>query len=189
MGFAQLRGALLTQLLRLLVSGATPTDPFRDALEVCRLTSSPQLLDFLDTLEEEELARLSSDVMGHYSLLSRHLGEMPSSWEPRTSVRAYQRLAGGNVILRDIVDVMVGTIASERASVALLDLTSSALGVSAEKAMRYHALVQTLRTGVAPLRTASFSSATGELWVLEVTSTLLQQSVRDVLDVLKRAVK
>jgi hypothetical protein len=84
---------------------------------------------------------------------------------------------------------MVGTIASERASVALLDLTSSALGVSAEKAMRYHALVQTLRTGVAPLRTASFSSATGELWVLEVTSTLLQQSVRDVLDVLKRVVK
>jgi hypothetical protein len=72
-------------------------------------------------------------------------------WMPRTSLRAYQRLAGGNVVLRDVVDLMVGTTASVEASVVLLDVTTSPLGESAERVMRYHALVQTLRTSVAPL--------------------------------------
>ncbi len=113
---------------------------------------------------------------------------MPTRWLPRTSLRAHQRLAGGNVVLRDVIDLMVGSTASEEASVALLDVTTSPLSEGAERVMRYHALVQTLRTSTVPLRTSIFSSATGELWSLDVDEELLQRSVLDVLDSVNRMV-
>jgi hypothetical protein len=89
-------------------------------------------------------------------------------------------------VLRDVVDLMVGTTTGEVASVALLDVTTSPLGEGAERVMRYHALVQTLRTSIAPLRTSMFSTATGELWSTDVNDELLQRSVADVLRSLER---
>lgn len=183
----QFRGLLLNQLLRLLAMGVTISDPFANAIEAWRSedAASP-LLTQVDQLDAEDLARLRADVQSHFTTLERNLGPLPASWEPRSAVRAYQRLAGGQVILRDAIDLSLGTTTSERASVVLVDVTTSPLGASAERIMRYHALVQTLRTGVAPLRSAAFSSATAELWVLDVTNELLQRGVDDVLHVLSK---
>ncbi len=100
-------------------------------------------------------------------------------------MRAYQRLAGGSVILRDVVDLMVGTTSSDAASVVLLDVTTSTLDEGAERVMRYHALVQTLRTGTVPLRTSIFSTGTGELWCAPVDAELLLRSAHDVLDAVR----
>jgi hypothetical protein len=72
--------------------------------------------------------------------------------------------------------------------VALLDVTTSTLDEGEERAMRYHALVQTLRTGVVPLRTSAFSTATGELWSCDVDGELLTRSVADLLEVLRSKV-
>jgi hypothetical protein len=83
---------------------------------------------------------------------------------------------------------MVGTTTSDVASVALLDVTTSPLGEGAERIMRYHALVQTLRTSIAPLRTSMFSTASGELWSIDVDDELLTRSVADVLEVVSRMV-
>jgi hypothetical protein len=47
--------------------------------------------------------------------------------------------------------------------------------------MRFHALMQTLRTSLMPLRTSTFSSATGEIWIRDVDYDLLARSVEDVL--------
>jgi hypothetical protein len=89
-------------------------------------------------------------------------------------------------VLRDVVDLMVGTTMSDEASVALLDVTTSPLGETIEVVMRYHALVQTLRTGVVPLRSATFSTSTGELWSIDVDDELLRRSVDDVLAVVEK---
>jgi hypothetical protein len=48
--------------------------------------------------------------------------------------------------------------------------------------MRYHALVQTLRTSIVPLRTSMFSTATGELWSSDVTDEMLARSLGEVRD-------
>jgi hypothetical protein len=48
--------------------------------------------------------------------------------------------------------------------------------------MRFHALMHTLRTSVMPLRTCTFSSATGEMWIRDVDYELLARSVQDVLN-------
>ena len=183
---AQVRGILVTQALRLLSVGLDVEHAFDEALLAWRSDVGPnELTSYVDQLESDELARLDTDVTAHCVTLKRSLGSLSSRWMPRTSLRAYQRLAGGNVVLRDVIDLMVGTTTSGEASVALLDVTTSPLGEGAERVMRYHALLQTLRTSTVPLRTSMFSTATGELWSTDVDAELLSRAVDDVLEVLR----
>jgi hypothetical protein len=184
---ARVRGVLINQLLRLLSVGLHVEDAFSESLLAWRAeVGSNEVTAFVDQLDDDDRARLSTDVTAHGVTLTRSLGMLSSRWVPRTSLRAYQRLAGGNVVLRDVVDLMVGTTVSDEASVALLDVTTSPLGETNEMVMRYHALVQTLRTGVVPLRSATFSTSTGELWAIDVDDELLRRSVDDVLSVVER---
>jgi hypothetical protein len=54
-----------------------------------------------------------------------------------------------------------------------------------ESTLRFHALVETLRTNTPPLRVATLSSATGEFWNIDVTPDLLVLAIQDVLDVVE----
>jgi hypothetical protein len=178
----RLRGVLVSQILRLLSVGISIDHAFDDAVAAWRSeVGSSELLDQLDRLDDDERARLATDLSAHYVALTRALGPIPARWLPRSGVRASQRLAGGSVILRDVVDLMIGTTTSDVASVALFDVTTSPLGEGAERTMRFHALVQTLRTSSVPLRTCTFSTATGELWIHDVDYELLARSVDEVL--------
>jgi hypothetical protein len=178
----RIRGVLIGQLLRLLSVGMSIDHPFDDALAAWRgEAGANELIDRVDALDHDERARLATDLEAHFVTLTRALGEMPARWSPRSSVRLFQRLAGGNVVLRDVVDLMIGTSTSDVASIALFDVTTSPLGEGAERSMRFHALTQTLRTSLMPLRTSAFSSATGEIWIRDVDYELLARSVEDVL--------
>jgi hypothetical protein len=184
---ARVRGALITQLVRLYSVGLDVDDLFSESLLAWRAeVGTNDDTAYIDQLEADERARLATDVIAHGVTLKRSLGPLSTRWLPRTSLRATQRLAGGNVVLRDVVDLMVGTTTTEEASIALLDVTTSPLGEAHEVVMRFHALVQTLRAGVVPLRTATFSTATGELWSIDVDNELLMRSVGDVIAVVER---
>jgi hypothetical protein len=181
---AQVRGILINQALRLLCANVTVDDVYLESLIAWRAeTGANELTRLVDQLDNDDAARLSADVEAHWVTLKRSLGSLSSRWLPRTSLRAHQRLAGGNVVLRDVIDLMVGTTSGESASVVLLDVTTSALDEGAERVMRYHALVQTLRTSIVPLRTSMFSTATGELWSSDVDDEMLTRSLGEVLDV------
>jgi len=178
----RIRGVLIGQLLRLMSVGMSIDHAFDDAVTAWRAeVGSGELIEQLDALDGDDRARLATDIEAHCVTLTRALGEIPARWMPRSGVRATQRLAGGNVVLRDVVDLMIGTPTSDVASIALFDVTTSPLGEGAERSMRYHALMQTLRTSVMPLRTCTFSSATGEIWIRDVDYELLARSVDDVL--------
>jgi len=184
---ASLRGILINHALRLLSAGVEIDDPCAELLAAWRAeVGRTELTDLADRLDDDERARLSTDLTAHWVTLKRSLGPLSNRWLPRTSLRAYQRLGGGNVVLRDVVDLMVGTTTGDVASVALLDVTTSPLGEGAERVMRYHALVQTLRTSIVPLRTSMFSTATGELWSTDVDGELLLRSITDVFQSIDR---
>jgi hypothetical protein len=179
---ARVRGILVNQVLRLLSVGAPVTSPFEDALRAWRLeVTSGDLRDFVDQLDGDDLARLATDVTAHSVTLTRSLGLVSPHWLPRSAVHAQILLCGGAVQLRDVIDLMVGTTKGDFASVALFDVTTSPLSEGAERSMRYHALVHTLRSGVVPLRTSAFSTATGDMWSLDVDATLLTRGAQDVL--------
>jgi hypothetical protein len=181
-----IRGALVTQLLRLRLVGVTIDNAFDDAVAAWRADAGAgPLLATFDQLDGDDRARLATDVTAHDVTLSRCFGQLPSHWMARSCVRATQRLAGGHVILRDVVDLTIGANTAESTTVVLVDVTTSPLGESAERTLRFHALVETLRTSVVPLRSAVFSSATGEFWTRDIEPELLARSVDDVLEVLQ----
>jgi hypothetical protein len=176
---------LINQALRLLCANVTVEDVYRESLVAWRAeTGANELTRLVDQLDNDDSARLGADVEAHWVTLKRSLGSLSSRWLPRTSLRAHQRLAGGNVVLRDVIDLMVGTTSGAAASVVLLDVTTSSLDEGAERVMRYHALVQTLRTSIVPLRTSMFSTATGELWSSDVDDEMLTRSLGEVLDLI-----
>ena len=178
----RLRGALVSVLLRLHVVGTPLGSAFDDALTAwCAEGPSSDLLTHWESLDDDERARLATDVTAHHVTLARALGEVPDEWSARTAQRASLRLAGGRVVLRDTVDLVIGSVHADVAGVVLFDVTTSPLGDGAERALRYHALVETLRTSVVPLRSAVFSSATGELWLREVDSDMLARAVDEVV--------
>jgi hypothetical protein len=181
------RGVLVSMAFRLLVAQVHVADPYEDAMIAWR-SEHPhdELLEGLAHLDEDQRARLKADVTSHVTTLTRVLGTIPSGWRPRTSQRVRQSFAGARVCLRDVIDLVVGSTHLDVANVALLDITTSPLGAGAERTMRYHALMQTLRSSVVPLRTSILSSATGELWTLDVDHELLIRSVDDVAAVLGR---
>jgi len=181
-----IRGALVTQLLRLRLVGIVIENPFDDAVAAWRAdTGAGALLASFDQLDADDRARLATDVTAHDVTLSRSFAELPLHWMARSCVRASQRLAGGHVVLRDVIDLSIGMTGSDVAAVVLVDVTTSPLGEGAERTLRYHALVETLRTSVVPLRSAAFSSATGELWSRDVDPALLTRSADEVLDVIR----
>ncbi|MDE3044157.1 MAG: hypothetical protein KGJ10_04960 [Acidobacteriota bacterium] len=185
---AQARGVLVNQALRLLCVGADLERPFESALNAWRCeVGSNDLVDFVDGLDADERARLASAVDAHARTLSGVFGPVGGRWLPRTGVRASQRLAGGNLVLRDVVDLMVGSTATPHASVVLLDVTTAPLDENIERVTRFHALVQTLRTSTTPLRTSAFSTATGELWSRDVDAALLHRGLEELLDVVRAA--
>jgi hypothetical protein len=183
---AQLRGILVAQALRLMSAGLVFESPFEESLLSWRSdVGDNPLTQSVDQLDADERARLATDVTAHCVTLRRTLGVMSPSWLPRTSLRAHQRLAGGRVILRDVIDLMVGTTTSDVASVVLLDITTAPLDERAASVLGYHALMQTLRTSVAPLRSSLFSTATGELLAIDIDAATLNRAVDEVIDAVR----
>ena len=176
------RGVLISQLLRLSVrrhAGGRSLQRCRDCVACERGTKRTHrrvLTSWTTTTEPVS----STDVTAHALSLTHALGEVPSGWMPRSAVRATQRLCDGRVILRDVIDLMVGAT-SAVASVALLDISTSPLGEGSERILRYHALVQTLRSSIVPLRSSIFSTATGELRTRDVDHEQLNRSVEEIL--------
>ncbi len=182
----RLRGLLVTTALRLLVNGVHLDDSFADVHEAWLSTQAAgPLRQSFELLNDDQRARLAADIRSHVSVLREHLGAIPSSWRPRTVVRTRLLLGGGALELRDEVDLVVGSPFEDVAALALLDVTTAPLGENAERVLRYHALVQTLRSGVVPLRSCLFSTATTDLWSRDVDDELLQRALADVASVLQ----
>lgn len=182
---ARLRGALVNELLELLVSGTTVDDPFTDAWATFAAGApSGPLVDFGNELRGDDRAALATDVTAHWVTLSSALGEIRPTWLPRTGATAAVRLGGGRVVLHDVIDLAVGSPAAATASVALLDITTGGLSDGTDAVARYHALVECLRSTVAPLRVVTLSTLTGEVRGLEVTTDELRTALADVATVL-----
>jgi hypothetical protein len=179
---ARLRGQLVAVLARLRAAGLEPVDPFADALVAWRAeAASSARADECAALDPEGRARLRAEVVAHDRVLARALEGLPARWPVRTGSRASVRLGGGWLVLRDRVDLVIGAGGGPRAQSVLVDVTTAPPGPASERALRYHALVETLRASSAPLASATLSTATGELVRREVDDELLAGAVADVL--------
>jgi hypothetical protein len=174
---------MIGTLTRLRAHGVAIDRPFHDALAVLQAERPGGLREDLAALDANEMAQLAADVDAHDVVLGRSLPSVPSLWRPRTAVRARVRVANDLVELRDVADLVVGSKNGDNAALGLIDVTTAPLGPHEEKILRFHALTHTLRDGIAPLRCAVLSTATGDTWVLDVDADVLIRAVDDLVSV------
>jgi hypothetical protein len=179
----RVRGMLVHQLLRLAAAGYDWRNPAVDAMAAWRASAPRELVEEVARFEPDERAQLRADLEAHAVVLRRALGPLPASWLPRSAMRT--RTLVGHLTLVDVVDLMVGVV-GPRASVALVDVTSSPLGADAEDRVAYHALCQTLRTMHVPLASAILSTATGEILSRDVDAQLLERGASYVASAVSR---
>jgi hypothetical protein len=179
-----LRGALVAQLVRLRAGGVAWSSGFESARLALVASGRDDLCARLDSLDDDELARLAADVDAHAVVLAARLPVPPPRWSPRCGVRQRVRVGGGAVELRGTVDLVLGNPGGPTTCVCLLDVTTSPLSDRHERMLGFLALLETLRCGEPPLRVAVLSTADGTAALRDVDAAMLADAVGAVLEAL-----
>jgi len=177
-----LRGALVAALFRQFVTLGPSTTPFEDALaSLGAERSQAGLVSEIDGLATEDLVELAADLERHHANLASRWPTLNPKWLPRTAVAMRVGLAGGRVVLRGRVDLMVGVPNRARPSVGLISVRSTPLHPLHREELHFLALLETLRSGVPPRRVATYSTLTGEVEAESVDAALLIAAVERTL--------
>jgi hypothetical protein len=163
----------------------TVEHPMDDALAGLE-SDEPELAEQIHRLEPDAFAQLAAEVTAHDAVLAEHLGPVPGTWLPRTNERLSVSLAGGAVVLSAQPSLVVGPPAIDVASVCLLEVTTSVPDDAVDRRLGVLGLLETLRSGAAPLRAASLSTATGTSSIVEIDDRRLTQAIGEVSTAIAR---
>jgi hypothetical protein len=144
------------------------------------------ILEAIKRMESPVRAELEKRVSSHASCIAASWPSLNPSWLPRTRERLNVPLCGGRIVLAGMIDLAIGPQASRNATVCLVDIDSSDGPMNTGPHLDYYALLETLRSGAAPSRVATFSTRTGELSVRNVDEHLLVSSLLLTIRVVSR---
>lgn len=177
-------------IFRLVVTDGAPLHPFEDALAALAVCEGgPELLEAVRLLPSPARAALRIAAHTCAATTAAQWRRAPAAWLPRTGERRRVALGGGDVVLRATADLVLGRPAARTASVCLVRVRTDGATTSAVgdvRALRFLALLETVCSGAAPLRVASYRPASGTLVCEEVTDTFLTEAVGDVAAALAR---
>jgi hypothetical protein len=168
-------GALVDALFRQLVTIGFIDDAMVDGLAALAVDRrNDRLVAWIGGLPDPDRRELEAEVRRQADDLVRRWPRLEPGWFPRTGVRLRTGLADGAVLLSARADLAVGRPAGDRASVALVDVTSGVRQQTDRADRRFMALVETLRSPAPPFAVATYYTRTGELDVDPVTDELLE---------------
>jgi hypothetical protein len=167
-------GALIDVLFRQLVTVGAFGDPFEDGLAGLGVDDRQQeLLAWIDRMPAADRVELRAEVERQAGDLLRRWPKLDARWLPRTQEPIRAGLAGGAVELSGRVDLAIGPVAEEWASVALVEVTSGVRRPEHRSDRHFYALIETLRSPAPPFLVATYYTRTGELDTDPVTEELL----------------
>ncbi len=182
-------GALMDALFRQFVTIGHIEDPMRNGLDALRADPRrSEVVDFVRGLAGQELADFENELETQSAILLSRWPRLSPSWLPRTQERIAVPLAGGDVVLVGVIDLIVGAPSAGRASVGLIEVKSGRERIEDRDDLRFYALLETLRSGAAPFRVATFYTRTGLVDTEDVDDGLLTSSVQRVLAGINRMV-
>jgi hypothetical protein len=180
--FAIALGALVDALFRQLVTLGRIDDPMRDGLSALEVDSRrSEVVGFVATLAEPDRLRLQDELETQAAIMVSRWPRLSPAWMPRTQDRVAIPLAGGRVVLVGVIDLVIGSPSSGRASVGLVEVKSGRQRVEDRDDLRFYALLETLRSGAPPFRIATFYTRTGQAVAEDVSDEILASAVERVL--------
>ncbi len=175
-------GAMVDALFRQLITVGSIGDPMLDALGALSVDDRQrELVSWIECLSAADRGELRAEVERHAAGL---LGRWPSldpTWLPRTQEALRFGLAGGIVELSARVDLAIGAPATDRASVAIVEVKAGVRRIEHRADLHFYALIEALRNAAPPFVVATYYTKTGELDVEPVTDELLCGATRRTL--------
>jgi hypothetical protein len=155
-----------------------PLELVDDALE--RLGDDPDasVADWLRGLPESERAELRGSASEVVSAFTELWPPLARTWYPRTETSVRAELCGGKLVLTGRVDLSLGMPDGDQAGRVLVDLKTGGTSAGHLHDLRFYALLETLRSGVPPLRLATSYLEAGDLAVEDVDEDVLEAAVR-----------
>ena len=175
-------GALVDALFRQLITVGRIDDPMRDGLAALAVDPRrAEIVAFVSALDELERARLQDELETQAAIMVSRWPRLSPAWMPRTQERVAIPLVGGRVVLVGVIDLVIGSPSSGRASIGLVEVKSGRQRAEDRDDLRYYALLETLRSGAPPFRIATFYTRTGQVLAEDVDDQILTSSVERVL--------
>jgi len=181
------RGSLVDALFRQWVTTGAIGDPLADGLVALAVAGDPDgVVHFVQALAPPVRRQLAQEVEAHAATISASWPALSPRWMPRTQERLTVPLAGGRLLLSGVVDLALGAPSGGRASVCIVEVKSGRRRVEHRGDLHFYALLETLRSGAAPFRLATYYSAGGELDVEPVGADVVQSALHRVLSASQR---
>jgi hypothetical protein len=159
-------------------------EPLADAVDALAAGQAhTSLLARIGALDAAATDLLAAELAAHDAVIASGIGRIPTSWLPRSGVPIALDLCGGRLRASTTVDLLLGAPDGAVSSTCLLDVVTTPIGDHHPAQLGAMALIETIRSGAAPLRVAALSTATGEHLVLDVDDALLSRSLRRLVEV------
>jgi CRISPR/Cas system-associated exonuclease Cas4 (RecB family) len=175
------RGTVMHKAVELSINWRGPVEPadlVDEALARLEDEESRGPSEFIAQLSPGERAQLRSYAVDLYTKFEESFPPLKASWRPVTESAARVELFGGAIFLSTRVDLTLGAPGSK----VIIDLKSGRIYSNHREDLRFYALVESLRSGQAPRRLATYSLESARADVEEVSEGVLQAAVRRVVD-------
>jgi len=181
---AVLRGRLVDALFRqVATTGGISEDAVADALAGCEAEGEPVSLAVLDPQAREQVR---AEVVAAGVILAAGWPDLPAGSAARTQERLLVTLAGGRVVLSGRPDLTIGRPTRLRAGVVVVEAKSGRFRPAHLDELRFYALLEALRWGVAPFRALVWSLGDGRIEALDIDAELLWSETLRVADAITR---
>ncbi len=183
---AVVRGRLVDAVFRQVATTArVGGDPLADAVAACAADGEPVDAD-LAALSEAERDQVRAEVAAATATLVASWPALPAGAGVRTQERVLVALAGGRVVLSGRPDLTIGRPTRRRAGVLVCEAKSGSFRAAHLEDLRFYALLEGLRWGVAPFRGVVWSLGDGRLEALDIEADLLWSETLRVADAVTR---
>ncbi len=183
---ALVRGRLVDALFRqVATTSRVGDDPVADAVAACEADGDPVEAAFA-ALGPVEREQVRAEVTAASATLVASWPALPAGAGVRTQERVLVALAGGRVLLTGRPDLTIGRPTRRRAGVLVCEAKSGSFRPAHLEELRFYALIEALRWGVAPFRGVVWSLGDGRIEAVEVDSDLVWSETLRVADAVTR---
>lgn len=159
------------------------------AIERLRQDPDGSLSGWLQERSPFEIAELTADVTEIVNKIRMDIPPLQPQWQPRPESRVRVGLCDRRCVLVGKVDLALGSPRGNQARTFILDYKSGGTKYEHADEMRFYALLETLRAGIPPWRTAVYYVDLGEWLPVDINKDALQAASRRLIDGLRKLVE
>lgn len=186
------RGAIVHKAVELSVhrrGEPTPLDLVEEAMALLEADDRDRSVgEWLRHTGEPARTELVAESTTHVSCFLDGFPPIGRSWRPTCESPRRVELCDDRLVLTGRFDLTLGVPDGDRAGRVVVDLKTGAPRPTHREELRYYALLETLKLGVAPVRVASFYLESGRVDYEDVDEQVLEAALRQVVGVTRRLV-